>query len=40
MEIVCLSEYLSEADSVFLPVEMVLSLQGKFNWNFIDQWKT
>lgn len=25
MEIVCLSEYLSEADSVFLPVEMVLS---------------
>lgn len=27
MEIVCLSEYLSETDSVFLPVKMVLSLK-------------
>lgn len=27
MEIVCLSEYLSEADSVFLPVKTVLSLK-------------
>lgn len=29
MEIVCLSEYLSEADSVFLPVKTVLSLSKK-----------